>query len=213
MRNTNTIRAAVIILGLGLSLAACKSGGGGSQSLGGGPSDPDVPISLTVEVHTGSGFECFILGRGLYCRGVSTNVDLDINSAQFALYAEDSDSNMETILTRDDTLCFTTAVQDRPFGGGSGIATYCIGEASLQGAPGGQPMIYTTPMFSSVSHGSPDLSYSSEPMMAADLPMSTVIAANVLTDGQGSVSVDTENCTLLGPDLTCETFTAGVINE
>ena len=85
--------ATILLIGL----VGCKGGSGG----GGGSTDdaPDLSTPITVTVKGGNGFECFLLGGSLYCRGVSPNLDINLNTTDFIEYTYDSDSDLLSLET------------------------------------------------------------------------------------------------------------------
>jgi hypothetical protein len=208
-RLTQGALGTVILIGL----SGCLAGGSADSSSVDLPNPAPVGESFIAEVHSGDGFECFVFRDSVFCRGSSVNADIAVSSVDFALYFEDSDTNVRGLLTYDDTLCVETSVLTRPVSRTPGVATYCIGEATLQNTPGGHPIVYGGPNFSSGVNGSSDVTYASEPMMGADLDLTVVLAANVFTDGFSQTSERSENCLLIEGILTCETFTVDVLGD
>lgn len=178
------------------ALCGCKSGAGGVSGEIDFPGSTPGSSPVTLSVRSGDGFSCFIFGRSLFCEGLSTNADLGIDSLSFEPYVTDSDSNLTGLLVRDDTVCVTSSVLTRPYSSTPGTATYCIGEATLQSAPGGHPVIYGGPLFSLASYGTPDLTFSfaEEPFVGSDLTLEIFVASNFLTDGTTRAAVNEIDC-------------------
>ena len=197
-------------------LTGCLSGGGPAADSADlpYPSPDPTPIPVSVTVRSGSGFECLLFDSALYCRGDSVNADLAILSVGFEPYVIDSDSSLTGLLIRDDTLCFSSVVSERPLSGDVGTASYCIGEATLQNTNGVSPSVYSGPVFSLTENGSSDLVFSSGvPMFGAEVNLQVLLNSNIFTDGLDSVSERTESCGLNGSTLSCETFTMEVLGE
>lgn len=198
----------VLILSvLGLSACGGGSGGGGADSsLPVVEAPSGVPVVLTLK--TGNGFECLIYSAAVFCRGVSANSDIGLNTASFVPLFEDSDSAIRTLRTWDDTICVESSVLDRPRNGGVGLAVYCIGEASLNGNSGDPRIVYSGPMFSVATHGSPDVTFSRSPFMGGDFDMVTWIAVSAVTDGVSHVSETEISCSVDAGEtaITCPNF-------
>lgn len=184
-----------------LLLIGCGSGtSGDSASSDLVPPVGGTPINLTIK--DGNGFSCFVYDKSVYCEGV--NVLVGINSVNYIEVFE-SQSVVTDLVTYDDTVCFTTSVGVRPVSTTAGVATYCLGEATLNGAYAGFPIRYAGPSFS-VLDMSPELIYSILPMMGGDIVMNQVVNETYVTDGTGFVNQANELCLLDAGVITCSGF-------
>jgi hypothetical protein len=163
-----------------------------------------------VTLQTGHGFECFKLHGTVWCRGVSIDHDLGfVDPVGFVPLVADSDSDIISLETWDDTVCFTTMAVNRPYmHNTSGISTYCVGEATLGGAIGAFPAVYSGPNFTEAANGSPDLTFGRAPMMGGDFPMTDLLNSTFMTDGFSFVGQTTIDCLESGDGttLTCPSF-------
>lgn len=187
-------------------LVGCKSGGG---SVSFGDSSPNlIPSSVPVNVivHTGNSFSCFAVGHRIFCGGNSIDHDVALNTASYIEYVNDGDSDILSLRTWDNTICWTTSVTTRPYSGTPGVATYCVGQATLQNT-NSEPVIYSGPSFGP-TYGSADLTYFSQPMIGADWTLSDLINGNVITDTSSSVTSTLVTCALLQDSfvLSCPNF-------
>lgn len=197
----------LLIFLLALSLTACKGGGSSAAAAPDGGNPGVTPQAVVVTVKTGQGFECFSFTGSIWCRGVSLNADINLNSpATFTEYVTDSNSDILALETWDDTICWSSLVTTRPVSRGTGNATYCIGEATLAGSYAGYPVVYGGPNYSTAVNGSADLTYASEPFMGGDITMTDLLNSTIMTDGSGSVSATPVNCLWDGTELDCGTF-------
>lgn len=169
------------------------------------PSTPaPIPAPINVTVKSGRNFDCFQNSKQIYCIGVIDGVTY----STWTLFAE-SDDVFTAFEVWDDTVCYSANVLDRPWDNAAGVATYCVGEASLGANAGTYPLIYSGPPFG-VSHLSPDLDVGVMPFVGYNGPMDLFTDTGgtwlVMTDGSSLVSETTEACTLLGDDLDCPSF-------
>ncbi len=204
-RKWSLARALTVVLFL--ALAACKESNG-VVSFGDSTPSP-LPISVPVDIiiHTGTGFECFTIGHRIFCAGHSTDHDIGLNTTSYILYVNDTDSDFTGFKTWDNTICWTSAVQMRPFSRTPGVATSCIGVATLQNT-NSEPMVYGGPIYSDLANGSPDLIPYNLPMVGSDFSMTDFIAGNYVTDTTADVTSTLTTCQLLQDSmiLSCQGF-------
>ena len=218
------------LIALALLNFGCKGGGAAdSADSGGGGGSPGTP--LDVELLSGGNFDCLIWeGKILMCRNV---VGLGLQEAinfgpggpncsgnggsctgtggQFVVVVASAAAISETLIM-DDTICWTTQVAERPIARTPGVASYCIGEATLNPfGLGGQPAVFSGPSFTSAANGSSSLSYFETPFLGADATLDTMSHWSIWVDGTGSVSSQTLSCEVSadGSTLTCPSFTVG----
>ena len=208
MRNLNVLLISVTAV----MLVGCKeTSSAGETDLGllnpGGGSTP-----LSVPYKAGSGFACIVVarvagGESLFCSG--TNASLGFASAAPIEQAR-TDGTFSAFEVWDDTVCVSTSVSLRPVSRLPGSALYCWGEASLGANYAAYDMIYSPP-YSDAAHGSPELTYATEPFVGADESMDVMTDTGgtwlVMMDGSASVSSGTLSCSTDAGILTCPSFT------
>ncbi len=187
-------------------IAGCK----GSDGVSFGDTSPNpipssVPVSIVI--HTGDSFSCFAVGHRVFCTGHSVNHDVALSETSYIQYVSDTDSDIVALQTWDNTICWSASVLTRPYSKTPGIATYCVGVATLQNT-NSEPVVYSGPSFSTVTDGSSDLSYYGEPMLGADWTMQDLFNGNVITDSNSTVTSTLETCALLQDSfvLSCSNF-------
>ena len=194
-------------------LIGCEGGSSGDAGSGGG-SNPPPPAAeaVTITIKSGNGFECFSLDRTVYCRGVSANHDVNLNTPSFVAYVESSTSPILSLETWDDTICWTVYVDQRPYSRLPGNATYCVGEATLGGSIAAYPAVYSGPNYTTASNGSADLTYAEKPMMGGDFIMNTLLNSTFMSDGSSSVVESDVVCekSADGMTLSCPSFSVSL---
>ena len=192
----------VLILVLSLIFLGGMVGCGGAS---GGPSEsvtgagtpaivpPPGPVLLSVSVKTGRDFECLVTGSLVRCRatGPGSHPDLGIGTANFVA-SFSSNSDIVELVVFEDSLCFSTVVDERPISRTPGLASYCFGEVS-----GGMPG------FDQATQGTGSLA-GGTPFSADDGALSGL--TSLILDNPGSER-DEECDGVTNPEyLTCETF-------
>ncbi len=205
----------VVLILVSLLVSACGGSGGGASAPAAAPGVPDAPapapVSKSITLQRGSGYECFAYGVSLFCRGSATNPDLHINSVSYTERAR-ATNGITALRTWDDSLCFETTVSAAPYSRAAGPATYCFGEASLNVRA--EAIVYS-PAYAHAAHGTASVSYTHAPMAGADMTLvafsgMTAFGDYIITDGTGAVSTETVTCSLSGSSLVCPSFTAQV---
>lgn len=198
-----------------LNFVACKEkGASGEAEFALVPSPGGVVSSpVTLALKSGAGFSCFELpgvvsGEVIYCFG--SNTALSLGSTQPIAYAASS-SGFPEFEVWDDSFCVTSSVSLRPYSRLPGSALYCFGEASLRYNYVAYDLIYGGPIFSSASHGSPEVSFAFDPFVGGDEPMDLMTEVLggwlVMGDSRSSVSSSSLSCSRNGNTLTCPSFT------
>lgn len=233
----------VLILLCGMNFLACVGGGSGSaesstpdQSPGGG-----TPVAKTVTLKSGSNFDCFIWNEGtgeVWCRNVVPNgINEPINFGPggpgcsgnggscrgtdgLFLRVVSGASAITQLEVRDDTICWSLPVAQRPVSRDAGTGTYCIGEATINSSSlGGRVYVYGG--YTDATNGSPDLTYALTPFLAvegglaSDLELWGVFFASgpYSPDGEASVTEQTLSCSLLDDVLTCPNFSVTGVTQ
>lgn len=231
-----------LIFFLGMSFLGCNGGGSGSpesaapdQSPGGGTS-----VAKTVTLKSGSNFDCFIWNEGageVWCLndvpngiakpinfgpggpGCSGNGSSCRGTDGLFIRVVSAASAITQLEVRDDTICWSLSVAQRPVSRDAGLGTYCIGEATINSSSlSGRTYVYGGPQYTDGANGSSDLTYAVTPFLAvegggaADLePWGVFFASGPYNpDGESSVTEETLSCSLLEGTLTCPNFTVEV---
>jgi len=221
----NLIKRALLLL---LALVGAGCAPAGSSSVSGSPAAPVVVPPLpgdtaqSITTKGGSGFSCFSIAVSgsdrIYCRTEgSPDARLGIVSASWALYAEHSDS-LTSFEVWNDTICLSGQVTQRPQSRSAGLATYCLGEATLGPAYSGYPIVYSGPSFSLATNGSTEVAFhgTEAPFAGADLGVGLFTndggVWNVMMDGLELTHTAILNCTVSadGSTLTCPSFAVGL---
>lgn len=212
----------LLILFVGFNLSACLESGGGGEaaSLPVAPEVPGTPIVVTLK--SGSGFTCFQLDLSdrsqIYCKGPASDVRLGITSAAYSLYVEDSDSDITALEVWDNTVCWSTWVQQSPFlREPNKLAVYCTGHATIgPNYTGYQYTVFGGAQFTTAANGSSDLWYAEEPFIGGEWNFTIGVmmnpAALVMQDTSVTVTESDITCDLSADEtsLTCPTFTLEV---
>lgn len=204
-------------------LAGCRPQLGGSSPVaespnagpegdpGDEPADP-APVAQTITLKRGVGFECLIADESLWCRDIVglAHGSIPPLSSNFSRVASGPILNFTTW---DDTVCFDADVSTQPVSRGAGRATYCLGEAFING-PATLAVVYSGPPFSIASHGAPEISFAASvvPFAGADFSLdhwvNQTVHSFVLTpDTTASVSSEAVSCSATADDIECPSFT------
>jgi hypothetical protein len=212
------MRSIVVVLFSSL-LIGCVEGESASapDSPGGSPPPTSTPIGVTVK--TGLGFSCISLTLAsggvdqIYCRTEgSPDPRLGILSASYSLYVEAP--ALAAFETWDDTICFSAVVTQRPLNRDAGLATYCMGDATLGFNQVAYPLVYGGPQYDHAANGTSEVSYSELPFVGGDVSMDLMTNTGgtwlVMLDTSVAVSESVETCDLAIDEttLTCNNFTA-----
>lgn len=201
------MRLVIGILALGLSGCLTGPGGGSAESII-TPPDEVIPALTNVTVKSGDGFECALLeSNEIYCRGTNPRISLSPDFELFAAFT----SPVLRFETWDDTVCLSLIVAQRPVARDAGLATYCMGEASLGPNYTGYNIIYSGPAYSEATHGSTGTIFFVEPFAGADEPMDVFTNETgnwlVMTDTRSAVTESVEACEVLADSIECDDFT------
>jgi hypothetical protein len=92
--------------------------------------------------------------------------------------------------------------------GSSGYATYCFGEATLNGSYSVYPIVYGGPQYSTATNGSTDVIYYTEPFMGGDIHITNLEETSpwVVSDGLTLTGQGLIDCTVANSTMTCPTF-------
>ncbi len=170
---------------LAMIFAACES----SPSSSGEATTPDLSPTLTdisLTVKSGIGVGCFSFDNYIICRGFSSpTYVVEVISAR----------TIRSFEVLDHTLCYEVNVTQRPWSRTPGLATYCIGPASLNASYAPEHIVFGGPNFTTATNGSNDLGYATEPFMGADLTVDYLVNhSTIMADSMTSVVTTTPTC-------------------
>lgn len=196
-----------------LNLVACE-GTGGEAAEAVAPVLGPSPSPKSIDLESGANFSCFVvngLSGQVWCRsidraGIPDPIAFSLDSAW--LLVVESSSPIADLLVLDDTLCYQTLVAQRPISRDAGVATYCMGEATINawGLSGQPPSVFGGPQYVHAVNGSTSLAYDLEPFLAVESLLSTMMGWSLFIDGSASVTSQTLSCSQLSDVLTCGGF-------
>lgn len=173
------------------------------------PKEPDISLdpgsgdsaesAITMEYHTGDGFECLLYEKDVWCLG---NVQDMFNEVDFELVFRST--NSVAMSARDDSLCIETIADNSPFNRTNRTAVYCFGEAALDWPYTMYDIVFGGPIYDHAANGSANVYYptdgSNSPFMGGDLTLDTFLNQTtyideIWPDTAITVSYSTIECT------------------
>lgn len=167
-------------------------------------------VHKAVTVWGGHEFECFMFNDvtgQVWCNEPNYPTDvslLNIGSASFVLIAEHATAFYD-IIVKDDSVCFSGQASHSPVQEWNSVSTYCIGQNTM-----GDPSAYSTTIkypFNPAVNGSPEIAWTHNPFVGADLAISQLMATGTIGDDNAYVSSYDLQCEFELGILTCPNFT------